>query len=340
MKPWKYIAPGLYGLLIYTCIRLITDTASGYNVLLHRDMLTNAIEIVSSVAVGYLIFYVLRRFEKSRNQVYTLTIRAVLVEFGTLSLISLLVMNGTIGVMVATTDNGMDSHDFVIINIIPLLFILIIYAIRRGNTYLKYYINQQTELERIKRDKSETELTFLKSQYHPHFLFNALNTVYFQMDESVDQAKKTIEKLSDLLRYQLYEGTQEMVPLTKELSFIKKYVALQRERLAEDVQITINLPEPGKQEIYPLLVIPTIENAFKYVGGSEKYISIDCSISGSTIDFRIENSFNSRMNGSKYSGVGITNLKRRLELLYADRHTFETRSESNTFIAKLSLPVS
>lgn len=333
---WKKLYPGLYGLLIYTCIRLITDTASQYNVLLYRNIHNNILEIIASILLGYLIFFILRTFEKSKQTTLKINPREILKEFGSLSLVTFVSINSTIGVLVATTDDGMDSHDFVVINLIPLLFVLVAYSIRRGNSLLKSYINQKLELERTKRDKAETELEFLKGQYHPHFLFNALNTIYFQMDESTEQAKKTLEKLSDLLRYQLYENQQGKVPLMKELDFIKKYAVLQKERLPADVKMEIHFEINKKNEIYPLLLMPLVENAFKYVNGEEKYILLHAATDEKTFTFNVTNSYNQQINHSEYSGLGLTNLKRRLQLLYPG-YSLETKAEKDQFFVQLKL---
>ncbi|MEQ8470662.1 MAG: sensor histidine kinase [Marinoscillum sp.] len=339
-KILKYSFPGLFGLLIYMAIRLITDTASGFNVLLYRNQWTNAFEIISAFLIGYIIWYVLRKFEAQQSQKYAeFSLKNILKEFGMLILISFITLNCTVGVVTMVSDDGMDKHDFVVINLIPLLFILTYYSIRRGNSLLKSYIHQKTELERIKRDKTETELSFLKSQYHPHFLFNALNTVYFQMDDSIETAKKTIEKLSDLLRYQLYEDHHQKVPLVNELNFITKYANLQSERLPEGVSVKVSMNYEGDATIYPLLSMPLVENAFKYVGGKIKWIDVSYEITQNTITFIVKNSVNSEIADNRYSGVGLTNLQRRLELLYPNQYEFNTDTHQGEFTAELTLPI-
>ena len=97
---------------------------------------------------------------------------------------------------------------------------MLYFAIVRGNQYLKNYVGQKIQLEKIANDQLQTELKFLKAQYHPHFLFNALNTIYFQMDDNVAEAKKTVEKFSELLSYQLYDQ-QQTVPISQEIDYLK-----------------------------------------------------------------------------------------------------------------------
>ncbi len=326
------------GLLIYICIRLVTDTASGFNVLLYRNQWINAFEIVAAFGIGFVLHMVIRRFESYQSR-QPVTLRNVAREFGLFTVICVVTLNSTVGVVTMVSDDGMDSHDFVVVNLIPLLFMLIIYSLRRGNVLLKAYVAQQTELERIKRDQSETELSFLKSQYHPHFLFNALNTIYFQMDGSIDQAKKTIEKLSDLLRYQLYEGQHDMVEISKELEFIQKYVTLQQERLSDSVRLAVEGHAP-EGRIYPLLTMPAVENAFKYVGGKEKFIEIRFGSVKGKFEFVVRNSYQTPKQLTKYSGLGLPNVRRRLDLLYPDQYALQVHPDANIFEVKLAIPIS
>ena len=136
---------------------------------------------------------------------------------------------------------------------------------------LKYWIKitpeQRIQLEKIKNDQLQTELKFLKSQYHPHFLFNALNTVYFQIDESNKAPRRTLEMISELLRYQLYGGNQK-VSILQEIDYLKTCIALRKLRMSERLRLRVEFPpELNELNIYPLLFLPLVENAFKYVGG-------------------------------------------------------------------------
>jgi Putative regulator of cell autolysis len=114
----------------------------------------------------------------------------------------------------------------------------------------------------------ETELKFLKAQFHPHFLFNALNTIYFQIDEKNETPRRTIEQLSDLLRYQLYDVNQA-VTIEQEINFLLTYINLQKVRMKESLKLDVNFnPELKNQKIHSLLLFPLVENALKYVGES------------------------------------------------------------------------
>ncbi|NJO91145.1 MAG: histidine kinase, partial [Chloroflexia bacterium] len=148
-------------------------------------------------------------------------------------------------------------------------------------------------------------------------MFNALNTIYFQMDESVDAAKQSIEKLSDLLRYRLYDDDSVKVSLAKEIEYLKKYIQFQAIRSSESLKITTKFDQPHNgEQVYPFLFLPCIENAFKYVSG-EMWIDIALSIKNSNIEFAVSNSIDSKvLEMSNSRGIGLQNLEKRLALLY------------------------
>jgi hypothetical protein len=141
--------------------------------------------------VSYLLQYMLNFFTKRfSNDSKPINVKTILKEFLTVFIACQLLVSVTVTPMAALTDDGLGWNDVAILNIIPALYVMLYFAIVRGNYYLTAYVNNKLLLEKLTNDKLETELKFLKAQYHPHFLFNALNTVYFQMDESVEEAKK------------------------------------------------------------------------------------------------------------------------------------------------------
>lgn len=339
-KLLNILLPGLAGIIIYLLIRLITDTQSLVNVWLERDVFTNAIEIVVSFTIGYIIFIVLKSIRRKYDKKLTEELKISLLYREVLELLfyAYLALNLTATVMAIYTDNGLQLADFVIINTVPILAILVIHAIYRSKFYMREYIGNQTLLQEIENDKLDTELKFLKAQYHPHFLFNALNTVYFQMDESTDRAKQTLERLSDLLRYQLYEDQQSVVPIDKELDFISQYVALQKERQPESAKIVASFDRIDGM-IYPLLLMPIVENAFKYASGDQREIEIKAGLLNGNFYFETRNSILSTDKPGEASGIGLSHLKRRLELLYKDKFELELIPDEHNFSAKLTLPI-
>jgi two-component system, LytTR family, sensor kinase len=337
MKRWfNYIFPLIFGLIIYTSLRLVNDIISDTQ-FWKRHWSINAMEITGVILTSYLFSWIINYFVKkfSRNQTEALTGKQVLKEFFTVYFFCMLALNATVIPLAAFTDDGLQMYDFVNINLIPMLFLLLYYAIVRGNTFLKTTYEQHVQLQKMRNDQLDTELKFLKAQYHPHFLFNALNTIYFQMDEDVDAAKKSIEKFSDLLRYQLY-NQQQTVPVSQEMEHLQNFIALQKVRSPEKLRLDVNIgPGLNGQQVYPLLFLPLVENAFKFAGGER--ISINAAATDKEILFQVRNSIPAVAIPGKAGGIGLQNLQRRLELLYPNKHSLHTGTSGDTFVASLKI---
>lgn len=334
---WKYGFPPLYGLLVYFTIRLINDTLF-YEPFWDRSWKLNAFEMFCSAMMGYLLFYVLHRLFRHFDRRLSAGVgyKTILQELLWVFVVTELCVNITMTPMAAFTDDGLSLGDFAIINVIPVLYNLIYYAVVRSNKLLQAYIDKQVQLEKITNDQLQTELKFLKAQYHPHFLFNALNTVYFQMDEDVQAAKKSIEKFSGLLRYQLYDQ-QQTVPLSQEIQYLRNFIELQQVRTSEKLQLSVNFDAGlNGQLVYPLLLLPLVENAFKYVGG-QYLIDIEARLADKDLVFTVTNSVPVNIPVKVDSGIGLENLKRRLELLYAGKSTLKTARKADAFWAELQI---
>jgi len=341
LKILQALFPAILGLVIYFTIRLITDSAFQDNhFIIHWSIW--AWELTGTFLAGYLYGFVIKRFNRKSNvlAIGHYKAKAVVKEFALFCFYITLISNATFTVGAASTDDGLDWHDFIMINTIPLFYCFIVFLILRVNVFVKAYIGNKLQLERLARDKAEEELKFLKGQYQPHFLFNALNTIYFQMDESVRGAKKSIEKLSDLLRYRLYEEDSNTVFLFDELVYLKKYIEFQSIRSSDKLKINTNLQVPkNKETVYPFLLLPLVENAFKYVSG-EMWIEISLQIKDSILDYEVSNSINNEI-FETYSkeGIGLQNLEKRLNLLYENKHRFTIESSEKVYKASLQLSI-
>lgn len=334
---WKYLFPGLYGLLCYATIRVINDTLSSFK-FWRRDWTVNAIEITCSIAMGFVTVFVfkkmLKKFDRELGEI--ISYKTVIGELCWVFLYVLVSSNAILTPMAALTDDGLSWGDFTIINTIPLLFSIIYYTIARSNKLLQAYVDNKLQLEKMTNDQLQTELKFLKAQYHPHFLFNALNTIYFQMDESVTDAKKSIEKFSGLLRYQLYDQ-QQTVFLSQEIDYLRNFIALQQVRSSERLHLQVHFDERlNGERVYPLLFLPLVENAFKYVGG-EYQLSISMHKQEEGILLEVCNSLPEHEPIKKIAGIGIENLRRRLELLYPGKHRLICRRHDNKYATSLQL---
>ncbi|MFB9842858.1 sensor histidine kinase [Mucilaginibacter ginsenosidivorans] len=334
----KYIFPALYGLLIYFTVRLLHDTVIGER-FWKRDWALNEFEMACSILVGYLgiaLFDRLFRFYDRRWPVqfcYQGVVRELLIMVGA----NLLLMNAILTPMAAFTDDGLSLADIVDINVVPTLYVIVYYGIARTSTYLKAYVDNKVQLEKVTNEHLQTELKFLKAQYHPHFLFNALNTIYFQMDEDHEGAKRSIEKFSELLRYQLYDQ-QQQVPVMQEIEYLQTFIELQKIRSTDKLKLNVDFDKKlNGQLVYPLLFLPLVENAFKYVGG-KYHLDIKAKIEDEDIVFRVENSVpNIKPVSTQTSGIGLENLRRRLDLLYPGKHSLVTENENGGFKAEMKI---
>ncbi len=209
---------------------------------------------------------------------------------------------------------------------------------------LTEWVKYQREKKKLEKEKLHSELKFLKSQINPHFLFNTLNNVYSLALVKSDKTPDVILKLSEILRYMLYECNVPKVLLSKEISYIKNYLALERLRQREDVIINFNIEGKISNEmISPLLFTPFLENAFKH--GINKviekaYVNVLLKLKGDRVLFVVENvkpEFTQEDFRKKQGGIGLSNVKKRLKLLYPNRYTLEI--ENTKFSYKIELTI-
>lgn len=202
-------------------------------------------------------------------------------------------------------------------------------------------IRHEQQVERLEKDRAKSELAFLKAQINPHALFNSLNTVYGHIDKTNAVARDTLLQFSELLRYQLYDCGADKVSLSKEIAYIKNYVDFQRLRKNERLQVEFDAAAAkGELLIAPLLLIVLVENAFKFVSNfadKENRIGIRLHTNGRFLYCSIVNT-KERLQAvvpQRSNGIGIANLRRRLDLLYGRRYEFTTRADQELYEANL-----
>jgi hypothetical protein len=191
------------------------------------------------------------------------------------------------------------------------------------------WIRVEREKNEIETKQLETELLHLRYQLQPHFFFNSLNNIYSLVDYAPLKAKEAIHSLSKLMRYLLYETEQKKVDLAQELYFLERYIQLMELRLTDKTKTSYVFPEkvPQKYYIAPLLFIPLIENAYKHGTSTlqESIINFQIALIGDRIHFSSENSnFPKDENDKSISGIGIENLKKRLQLIYPEKFLFNS----------------
>lgn len=328
---WVY--PFLVGVISFNILRTITDlTTKG--VFWQGDKQTHIWELIFSILFCYIMDIVWRyRFNKSiKRRSVTMEYLLVFIELTILSNIYL-----SLGALAGIFQAGDLLNRFLIfISFVPLL--MLYYTLIRNDIENKKYQDKLLQLEKIKANQAKTELEFLKSRYHPHFLFNALNTIYFQVDEENRKAKQGIEQLSELLRYQLY-NIGEKVTMKEEINYLKSYIAFQQLRMSKRLVLTSYFdPRLKEQKIHPLLFQPLVENAFKHVRGNYK-INIELRVLENKIRCTIENTLGetSAADTPRGKGIGIGNLRRRLDILYPGEYDLTTEQVNELFVAKLTI---
>lgn len=202
------------------------------------------------------------------------------------------------------------------------------------------WVRMEKHNRRLREEKLQAELAMLKNQLNPHFLFNALNSIYFLIKKDPAAAAEALAGFSSLLRYQLYLADAERIPLRQELDYLEQYIELARLRQPSGLKLTTCLPrELNGEQIPPLLLLPFIENAFKYVARKNGEIHIEASVDGGCLCFKTRNNTAPQLRaaGEEEGGIGLQNVRRRLRLIAPRGHALETRRENGWFEACLKL---
>jgi len=206
--------------------------------------------------------------------------------------------------------------------------------------FIHWILRNIKSIIRLKNEKAKTELMHLKSQVNPHFFFNMLNNLYGLVGKDAKKAQELILKLSDMMRYSIYDGEKDTVLLSEELTYLKNYIALHKMRYHKAIDVQFNMDiKDNDYEISPLLFIILLENAFKH--GVENlrehaFIRIHLEAHNNIVNFEIENNFEVNEENQE-AGIGLKNLKRRLELVYPKNHNLTISKTNNIYNAKLNI---
>ncbi len=221
-----------------------------------------------------------------------------------------------------------------------MIVVILTYALK----YTLIAFITQNELLRLQKEKLDLELNALKAQIHPHFLFNTLNNLYSLTLKNSSKASEVVLKLSDIMRYVLYQANEEQVPLASEINFIRNFTELQRIRYDETAEIELIVDgDPSDKMVAPLLFIDFVENAFKH--GLEKrysrgFVKASFTIRDKELQFTVENN---KTDEEQYSftprpgGIGLSNVRRRLSLIYGDKHVLNITDGKELFQVHLTL---
>jgi len=223
-----------------------------------------------------------------------------------------------------------------------LIFSVLIVGFDTGLLSGLRWIGAENEKVRLEKENVATRLTLLRTQVSPHFFMNTLNNIHALVDTDTEEAKEAIIKLSKMMRYLLYETETEKTTLKKEVDFLESYINLMKLRFSEKVRITLNLPAVVPDaSIPPFLFTSFIENAFKHGISykNESFITIDLIPGQERLIFIVKNSKNDNKQIGEFSGIGIENTRKRLDLLYGDKYHLDIIDNADLFTVNLSVPI-
>lgn len=228
---------------------------------------------------------------------------------------------------------------FMITNVVFALFVVCI------NIAVRLYfrgVSNRRRIARLEAENASTRLEFLKYQINPHFFMNTLNNIHALIDIDAERARDVVMELSKLMRYVLYEIDNDEVTLRQEVDFLNNYIGLMRIRLTDNVKIDVSMPADGDCiKLPPLLFIPFVENIFKHGVSYREPSTIEVALStdGDSVTFRSRNSVHGNGGGDSHHGIGLENLRRRLDLLYPEGYVMEIENDGEVFAARLTIPV-
>ena len=241
-------------------------------------------------------------------------------------------------------EQQMDKKPPVFIGEKDIVAIVVVILMCGMNLGIKLYFrtrNDHKKLMALEKENLEQQLEYLRYQINPHFFMNTLNNIHALVDIDPEKAKDTILELSKMMRFVLYEGDKKGVPLSREFDFIRNYITLMKLRYTDKVKISVDLPtEAPDKLIPPLMLITFIENAFKH-GISyqhDSFIDVKAEIKREQLCFQCRNSKADKPNEEK-GGVGLQNVKQRLNLLYDNNFTLNIKDEADVYNVELTIPL-
>lgn len=216
-----------------------------------------------------------------------------------------------------------------------------IVGILGGAKFIVERIKADKIASKLEQERLESELQYLKAQVNPHFLFNAINSIYFLIQKDPGRGAETLIRLSDLLRFQLYDCAEEQIAIEKEIEYLNNFIALEKIRKGDKVKVDFQTEgNLSGFRIAPFLLIPFLENAFKHVSNfshRENYIGIRLEYHSGAFVAQFTNTTDDNKRVMAPGGIGLKNVKRRLELIYPDRHELQIAKGSDNYSVTLTL---
>ena len=310
----------------------------------YMEVIRKLINLAFYMLVVYInLGYLIPRYLSQKNfMTYCLLLLAMVAVFTPIKVLLLYI-----------TYDEVDPREFLIMN--QQYIFLLLFLIAGGSTIIKIvsdWQRHQRDRKDLETQRMQSEIKFLKSQINPHFLFNTLNSLYALTLKKSDKAPEIVIKLSEMMRYMLYECNERRVPLQKEVNYIENYLALEALRQAGQADIQFKVEgQVIDQTIAPLIFIPFLENSFKHGLNhqiNEGYVHVTMKVLGDKLLLRILNSKAAQtppsaikaLNGSQdklSGGIGLVNVKRRLNLLYPNQYKLDINDNEKEHVVELSL---
>lgn len=203
----------------------------------------------------------------------------------------------------------------------------------------KNWLQTQRRQQILEKEKLETELNFLKYQFNPHFLFNSINSIFFLIHKNPDMASASLAKFSELLRHQLYECNDHQIPLNKEITYLENFIELEKLRQSDNLEVIFKVEEDfgGQPGIAPFVLMTFMENAFKHVSRHHdrpNWIRGDLRLDNANLIFNLTNTISEEQKAEvvNYGGIGLKNVRRRLDLIYPGKYKLDIRRDTDRFV--------
>jgi len=230
------------------------------------------------------------------------------------------------------------SSAFLVQTIVITLFITIFIGFLR---FVSDWFVFEAAKKEVENERLTAELNFLKAQINPHFLFNTLNNLYYLAYSKSPNTTEVIAKLSQVMRYMIYDSNHARVLLTKEIEYMENYIALERLRLNEQTSVDFKVSGAVQEaQIVPLILITFLENAFKHGvsnTSAASWVRISIDVQGNVLTYEVANSKFATGQSLDKSGIGLANVKRRLELVYANRYHLKVEDKADSYYIQLKL---
>ncbi len=202
----------------------------------------------------------------------------------------------------------------------------------------KNWLQTRQRQQMLEKEKLETELNFLKYQFNPHFLFNSINSIFFLIHKNPDRASASLAKFSELLRHQLYECNDHQIPLNKEIAYLQNFIELEKLRQNDNLEVIFEVDQHFSRQpgIAPFVLMTFMENAFKHVSrhpGELNWIHGNLRLANTSLTFNLSNSVSEERNQEvvHYGGIGLKNVRRRLDLIYPGKYQLDIRRDNDRF---------